>query len=168
MALCLPARRGGPASRRCKPNGSPKLAWAYLEAVQTYCDSANPKRDVEIAWQLAKAADAADDKSPFLVWAHHWLMAPLLQWHDRDFEHSIVEAEAVIRMAPYDARAHGALSYSLANAGKLDEAIEWGEWAFRHDPNKWSLISVNLSWAYFLAGRYEESLLYSKDYGRDL
>jgi tetratricopeptide (TPR) repeat protein len=85
-------------------------------------------------------------------------MTFLYQWHEQDFERSVAEAEAAIQMVPYDALSRAALAGSVASAGRVDEAIEWSKESMRRDPTglEWGI--GYLSWAYYLAGRYEDAL----------
>jgi adenylate cyclase len=85
-------------------------------------------------------------------------MAVLYQWHDQDFERSIVEAKAAVQMVPYDAFSLAVLGNWLAAAGRTDEAIAWIEGALRRDPQGPPWWTGNLAWAYYLGGRYEDSL----------
>jgi len=136
-----------------------KLAWTYeQDVVERRSD--DPARDIERAWTLAREADALADKSRHVIWVNHWLMAYLHEWHEGDFDRAVAEAEAAVRMVPYDALSRAGLSFYVANAGKLDEAIEWASWAVRREPHPPAWWGANLAWAYYLAGRHQEALAY--------
>jgi adenylate cyclase len=85
-------------------------------------------------------------------------MAKLAQWCKEDYELSIVEARAAIKMAPYDATSRADLAEYMANAGQIEVAIEWLQEAISRDPDGPEWYRANLAWAYYLAGQYESSL----------
>ncbi len=60
---------------------------------------------------------------------------------------------------PDDALSRVGLSFYLANAGKLEQAIEWASWSLRREPHPPAWWGANLAWAYYLAGRYQEALV---------
>ena len=131
-----------------------KLAFTYSNAVELYC-SDDPRRDIERAWTIGREALAAEDKSRLTVWLGHWLMAVLYQWREQDFDRSVNEAEAAARLVPYDARSRASLSFYLANAGRLDRAVEWSSWAMKSPDGKFAC--QNLAWAFYLMGKHEDS-----------
>jgi adenylate cyclase len=133
------------------------MSWTYLEPTLDQWTKPSDA-DIELAWQFGKEAEAAADKSRLEIWLSHWLMAQLYQWHEEDFERSVIEAEATVQIAPYDGFSRSVLSWNLASAGKTDQAIEWAEEAIRRDSNSPDLWQGNLAWAYYLAGRDEEAL----------
>jgi adenylate cyclase len=134
-----------------------KLGFSYMEPIVEGW-SEPTEDDIETAWQFGKQAEAAENKSRLETWLCHWLMAVLYQWHDQDFERSIVEAKAAVQMVPHDALSLAALGNWLAAAGRTDEAIAWIEGALRRDPHGPPWWTGNLAWAYYLGGRYEDSL----------
>jgi adenylate cyclase len=133
------------------------LAWTYLEPTVDQWTKPS-EADIEVAWRFGKEAEAAVDKSRLEIWLSHWLMAALYQWHEQDFDRSVVEAESTVQIAPYDGFSRVALAFYLANAGRTDEAIEWVNEAIRRDPNAPGSWQGNLAWAYYLAGRHEDAL----------
>lgn len=141
-----------------------KLAWTYEQDVAER-RSDDPARDIARAWALGREADAIAGKSRHAEWVNHWLMAYLYEWHGGDFDRAAAEAEATIRMVPYDALSQAGLSFYLANAGRLDEAIKWASWAMRREPRPPAWWGANLAWAYYLAGRYPEALTALGDNG---
>jgi tetratricopeptide (TPR) repeat protein len=48
------------------------------------------------------------------------------------------------------------LAFYLANAGKLDRAVEWSSWATHGPYAKYGY--QNLAWAYYLMGKYQDAL----------
>ena len=141
-----------------------KLAWTYeQDVVERRSD--DPARDIERAWILGREAEAIPDKSRHAAWVNHWLMAYLHEWHGGDFDRAATEAEAAVRMVPYDALSRAGLSFYLANAGKFDEAAEWASWALRREPHPPAWWEANLAWAYYLAGRPQEALALLRDKG---
>ena len=131
------------------------MAFSYMHGLEVP-SSLDPTGDLRRAWKLATEADPAAGRSPFTAMLHSWLMAGLCQWHEGDFDQSVALARQTIRMAPYHVRARAHLSLVLANAGRIDQAIEWAEWAMRHNPRHGFV--CNLAWAYYLAGRYEDAI----------
>ncbi len=131
--------------------------FTHIWAVMNFA-SDNPPADIDAMWRLAKEARALLTGSPLVAWKVHWLMAFADQWHDQDFSGSVEEAQAAIALVPYDPLCRNDLSWIVANAGYFDEAIEWARLAIRHDPNGPSWYFINLVWAYYLAGRYQEAL----------
>ena len=85
-------------------------------------------------------------------------MTFLYQWHEEDFERSVLEAEATVQIAPYDGFSRSSLAGYLARAGKTDEAIEWIKEAVRRDPKGPEWWIGNLARAYYLGGRHEDAL----------
>jgi DNA-binding SARP family transcriptional activator/TolB-like protein len=120
--------------------------------------SEHPEQDLDRAWQLAGEAALADDKSRLELWLSRWAMAKVAQWCKEDYERSVAEAEATIKLVPYDATSRADLAELMANAGKTDEAIEWLREAVRRDPDGPEWYRGNLAWAYYLAGRHEDAL----------
>ena len=116
-----------------------RLAWTYNIDNTLYGPFENCRESAETAYKLGREVEDAKNKSRFLIYLSHVLMAYAYQWHGKDFDRSVKEAEAAVEMAPYDATMRGALAYELVNAGKLDEAIEWASWALAHDAQKSSV-----------------------------
>ena len=85
-------------------------------------------------------------------------MAKLAQWCKGDFEISVAEARAAVRMAPYDATSRADLAELVANAGETGLAIEWLQESLRRDPKGPEWYKGNLAWAYYLDSRHEDAL----------
>jgi adenylate cyclase len=133
------------------------ISWTYLEPTFELWTKPSDA-DIELAWRFGKEAEAAPDKSRLETWLSHWLMAQLYQWHEVDFDRSVIEAEATVQIARYDGFSRSVLAWYLASAGRTDQAIEWAEEVIRRDPNSPDWWQGNLAWAYYLAGRHEDAL----------
>jgi len=120
--------------------------------------SEHPDQDLENAWRLGGEASLIPDHSRSERWLTHWVMAKLAQWCKEDFERSVAEARAAIKIVPYDATSRADLAELMANAGRSDDAIEWLQEAVQRDPEGPEWYRGNLAWAYYLAGRYEDAL----------
>jgi DNA-binding SARP family transcriptional activator/TolB-like protein len=133
------------------------LSAHYRHAVEVGW-SADPKRDLETAWQLGQEASLAVQRTREELWVSHWMMAKLAQWCKEDFERSIAEAKSAIKLNPYDSTSRADLAELMANAGKTQEAIEWLQDSIRRDAKGPEWYKANLAWAYYLAGHHEEAL----------
>jgi tetratricopeptide (TPR) repeat protein len=140
------------------------IAWTYLEPTFELWTKPS-EADIEAAWRFGKEAEAAADKSRLEIWLSHWLMAQLYQWHEEDFDRPVIEAEATVQIAPYDGFSRSVLAWSLASAGKSEQAIAWAEEAIRRDPGSPDWWKGNLAWAYYLAGRHEDALAALQEMG---
>ena len=134
-----------------------KLAWTHVWMVMNF-QSEDRAADLEAAWRLARAAERSEPKSPLTEYVLHYAMAFLYQLRDDDFGRSLAEADAAYRFAPYDSMLRSDLSFFLANAGHLDDAVAWAQWAVDHEANPPDFYWNNLGWALYLAGRYEEAI----------
>ena len=135
-----------------------RLAWTYMTEADTYGPFENCRETAETAYKLGREAEEAKNKSRFLIYQSRKLMARAYAWHGEDLDRSAQEAEAAVEMSPFDAELRGSSAFYAANAGKLDEAIEWASWAVAHDSQKNPFAKGNLAWALYLAGRNEEAL----------
>jgi|SRR5271166_2512040 len=61
-------------------------------------------------------------------------------------------------MAPYETMSRADVSYRLANADDVDEAIALAEWAVSHGPNAPQWYYSTLAWAYYVGHRYDDAL----------
>jgi adenylate cyclase len=132
------------------------LAANYRYAVEAGW-SEQPDEDLAMAWQLAEQASLTAYSSRYDEWVSHWMLAKLAQWCKRDFERSVAEATRALKLLPYDATSRADLAELMANAGKTDEAIDWLLESIKRDPQGPEWYRGNLAWAYYLAGRYEQS-----------
>lgn len=86
----------------------------------------------------------------------HWLLAWQKLWRGDD-EGAIRDAEAALRLVPYDILSRADLGHVLAAAGQLNEATELTKWAARNEaPEGWQG-AMELAWTDYLAGRYREA-----------
>jgi tetratricopeptide (TPR) repeat protein len=132
------------------------LAANYRYAVEAGW-SKQPDEDLAMAWRLAEQASLTAYKSRYDEWISHWMLAKLAQWCNQDFERSVAEAARALKLLPYDATSRADLAELMANAGKTDEAIDWLLESIKRDPQGPEWYRGNLAWAYYLAGRYEQS-----------
>ncbi len=134
-----------------------KIAASYMQKL--YNDwSDDPWRDTEMAWKMGTEAAAIPHKSRLETLLSHWMMAPVYQLHDADFERSVVEAQAAAKLVPYDAFARADLASYLVSAGKYDLAIEWLEESIRRDASPMDFYFAYLAMAYYFADRPAESV----------
>lgn len=135
-----------------------KIVFSYTRSLfREWSD--DPTGDMAIAWKLGTEAQAIERKSRLATWLGHWTMVYLYQWHKGDFERSVTEAEAAIALVPRDPLSLIDLSWFMANAGRLDKAIEWGEEALRLQPDGPEWMHSNMAWVYYLADRSAEALI---------
>ena len=88
----------------------------------------------------------------------HWLYALVLA-SERDFDRALSEAETAISFAPYDASLIGNLSVVPIMSGAPGKALEWIEFAAKHDPNAAKDMSYKRGWALRVLGKPEDSLV---------
>lgn len=134
-----------------------KLAWTHVWMVMNLQTDDMPA-EVEAAWQLARAAERVEPKSPMTVFLLHYIMAFLYQLHDNDFARSVEEAREALKLAPYDPLLRTDLSFFMANAGHQADAVDWARWAVAHEADPPAFYWNNLGWALYLAGRYEDAI----------
>ena len=134
-----------------------KLTWCFLSRVWNHV-SENPREDIKRAWAQAQSAKNAPSQSHLATYLLHWVMATLYQYRGGDFTRSVDEAKAAVAMAPYETEARAGLSYRLANAGDVGEAIAWVERAASNDPSPPHWFYVVLAWDYYVGQRYDDAL----------
>jgi tetratricopeptide (TPR) repeat protein len=132
------------------------LAFLYRYAAET--GPGDREQNLEAACRLGREVEQAPQKTRYEEWLSHWLPAKLAQWCEEDFGRSVIEIDRAIAMAPYDASARADLAELLANAGRLDTALEWLHEALRRDPRPPDWYYRNLAWTYYLSGRHDEAL----------
>lgn len=134
-----------------------KIAFTYIRDV--YWETTDdPWGVTEKAWKLGTEAQAIEHKSRLETLLSHWVMVPLYQLHEGDFERSVVEAMTAGDLVPYDAFARTDLGSYLVNAGKYDLAIQWLEDSIRRDPSPQDFAYGALGIAYYFADRPSDSL----------
>jgi adenylate cyclase len=100
-----------------------RLAWTYVVENNVFGPLENCRTTSDIAYKLGREAEEAKNKSRFLIYQNLKLMAHVYGWHG-ELDRSIQQAEAAVGMSPYDAELRSSMAGFIANAGKLDEAIE--------------------------------------------
>ena len=88
----------------------------------------------------------------------HWVFAHVLVT-ERNFGRALSEAETAISLAPFDAFLIGNLSVVPLMSGRPDKALEWIEFAAKHDPSSARAMNYNRGWALRILGKPEDSLV---------
>ena len=108
---------------------------------------------------LAAHAVELDDRDP---WAH--LALGYVAFTRRRTDEAVDEFQHALDLNPNFAAAHGFLGHALVLDGRSDQAIAHSEQAIRmspHDPQN-ALFNVGLAAAHYLAGRYNEAIVYGR------
>jgi len=134
-----------------------RLAWTYVVENNVFGPFENCRAISDIAYKLGREAEEAKNKSRFILYQNLKLMAHVYGWHG-ELDRSVQQAEAAVAMSPFDAELRSSLAGFVANAGKLDEAIEWTLWAQAHDQQNNNDVKINLAWTHYLAGRSGEAV----------
>jgi TolB-like protein/Flp pilus assembly protein TadD len=133
------------------------LAFALLISRQVGWISMEPEVNEPAA--LAAHAVELDGKDP---WAH--LALGYVAVARRRTDEAVDEFQRALDLNPNFAAAHGYLGLALALDGRSDQAIAHGDQAIRmspHDPQN-AVFNVNLAAAHYLAGRYNEAIVYGR------
>jgi tetratricopeptide (TPR) repeat protein len=133
------------------------LAFALLISRQVGWISMEPEVNEPAA--LAAHAVELDDKDS---WAH--LALGYVAVARRRTDEAVDEFQRALDLNPNFAAAHGYLGLALALDGRSDQAIAHGDQAIRmspHDPQN-AVFNVNLAAAHYLAGRYNEAIVYGR------
>jgi adenylate cyclase len=109
------------------------------------------------AGELAQQAMLLDETLP----GPHNLLGTVNLWQ-RQYDQAIAEGERAIALDPNDATSYMQLGNFLTLAGRPEEAIGLIEKAMRLNPRYSPMYTLNLSFAYRMAGRYEEALIPGK------
>jgi len=128
---------------------SGRLAWTLAEL----------EEHVPEAQKLATKAMSLDNSDP---WAH--LALGFVAYTKRSTDEAVEEFTRALDLNPNFAAAHGYLALALALADRSKDAITHGEQAIRmspHDPQN-ALFNVSLAAAHYLAGRYNEAIVYAR------
>ena len=115
--------------------------------------SADPNADAARGWTLLEEARREPDLSRLETWLLHWLSAWHAWLHLGDFKRATEEAEAAIRLVPYDPFSHADMSEVMMSAGHPERAVEWLQFALAHDPRPMAHWSNVLGWAFYHTGR---------------
>jgi adenylate cyclase len=105
------------------------------------------------AGELAQQAITLDESLP----APHLVLSTMYVWK-RQHEQAITEARRAVALDPNDANSYIILGNILIFAGQTEEAIEVVKKAMRLNPRYPPNYLFNVSFAYRVAGRYEEAL----------
>jgi len=82
--------------------------------------------------------------------------------YERDYENAIREAQKAIELAPGAAAPNHSLARALCFSGRSYEAIDYFKKAIRIDPFPSAATYLELGYAYFLTGNYEDAVRVSK------
>lgn len=129
------------------------MAWTRIsEASNAWSD--DPRVSLEAARDSAIAAITADAGEPFgfavLGWVHIWL--------ERNFERGLGEQLRAIALNPGSAQFRSLHAYSLAYAGRSEQAISELDETMRLDPHHPELHHVFYGRALFNLGRYTDAI----------
>jgi TolB-like protein len=144
--------------------GSPALnllmAGAFLQEQTDLGPFVDCHEKFALAWKYAGEADKTKNKSRWLAYFHHYVIAKLYTLYAGDFDRSVQEAEATMEMAPNEVMTRSSLSDWLSFAGRHDQAIEWASAALRQEHNAAfaMFLKPNLAWSLYNVGRYGEAL----------
>ena len=133
------------------------LAFALLVSRQVGWISIEPEVNEPAAF--AAHAVELDDRDP---WAH--LALGYVAFTRRRTDEAVDEFQHALELNPNFAAAHGFLGHALVLDGRSDQAIAHSEQAIRmspHDPQN-ALFNVGLAAAHYLAGRYNEAIVYGR------
>jgi adenylate cyclase len=133
-----------------------KLGWYHFTSGFSFWSDDIPA-EYRKAGKMVREVLAKDNLSPQVKRYAHWLFALVLA-AERDFDRALSEAETAISLAPYDASLIGYLSVVPIISGAPAKALDWIEFAAKHDPNAAKDISYKRGWALRLLGKPEDSL----------
>ena len=132
---------------------------AYLLLISRQVGWISMEREVNEPAAIAAHAVELDDRDP---WVHPALGYVALTRRRTDA--AVDELQRALDLNPNFAAARGFLGAALTLDGRSDQAIEHLEQAIcmsPHDPQN-ALFNVNLSAAHYLAGRYNEAIVYAR------
>ena len=112
-----------------------------------------PNQALQRAQDLAQKALSLDETS---APAHVLLGAVYRFWMQYDL--AIKEYERAIELNPNDAKSYAELGAILNYSGQTDKAIQALETALRFNPHSWESHLMQLGLAYYLKGRYNDSI----------
>jgi adenylate cyclase len=107
--------------------------------------------------KLVREVLAKDNLTPQVERLAHWLFAFVLM-QERDFAHSVDEAEAAVAMGPYDGFVMANLTDVLIASGQYDKALDWLAKAEARDPSRKMFYGRQRAYIHRLAGQYEQSI----------
>jgi TolB-like protein/Tfp pilus assembly protein PilF len=115
-------------------------------------------RSFDQALEMLQKAIALDDSLPL---AHQFLSAVYV-WGKKQYDRAMAEAQRAVALAPNDADGYQNLGGILVWVGRPEEAIGLIEKAIRLNPRHPPIYLQALSFAYRIAGRYEEAIVPAK------
>jgi adenylate cyclase len=133
-----------------------KLGWYHFMAGLNVWSDDIPA-EYHKAGELVRSVLASDDLSPQVKRLAHWLFAWVLA-SEHDFDRASAEAETAISLAPYDAFVIGHLSQVALMAGSPGKALDWIDFAAKHDPNAAKSLNYIRGWALRVLGKPEDAL----------
>jgi tetratricopeptide (TPR) repeat protein len=124
----------------------------YFRAVSGWVE--DPDAALARAEDAAKRAIALGD--PGAGARAHGTLGTIYTFNGR-VDQALGEVDRAIQLNPSDSRAHSLRAGVLVWLGRIDEAVASGEKSRRYDPSLGSDAGFNLSYAYYLAGRYADA-----------
>ena len=137
----------------------PRYAMAYVGLGRTYSDlfgygwSEFPVQALEQTYDLARKALSLDESTP----SAHALLGEVYR-HRMQYDLAIKELERAIELNPNDANSHAELGAVMNYSSRPDDAIVMLETALHFNPNMLPHHYMQLGFAYYLKGRYEDSI----------
>ena len=137
----------------------PRYAEAYVALGVNYFEAVSygwtefPDQALHRAYDLAQKALALEEANAS---AHRLLGAVYLRWAQYDLAAS--ELRRAIELNPNDAESYGALGSVMLYSGRTEEAIQSMETELRFNPHFGPGDFMELGLAYYLGGRYEDSI----------
>lgn len=138
----------------------PQYASAYAAIAWTRLDdfwfgwTEFPKQALQKAHDLAQRALSLEESNAS---AHNILGSVYLRRAQYDL--AVSEFQRAIELNPNDARSHKSLGGAMLYQGRPDEAIKLLETGRRFDPNMGPGDYMHLGLAYYLNGRYDDSIM---------
>jgi adenylate cyclase len=137
----------------------PQYASAYVALASTYIADANlgwtefPDQALQQARDLALKALEIDKSN---AEAHAALARVYIRWEQYDL--TISELQQAIDLNPNDAQSYSILGRNFLYLGRTEEATRLLEASLRFDPDTDPVTFMTLGLAYYLKGRYEDSI----------
>jgi len=130
----------------------------YIHQIDTAMGVSKSRREsLEKATRYAKKAQSLDEKD-FVG----YMAIVGVYLAKREYENAVKMAQKAIDLAPGAATPYAKLGQVLCFSGRSPEAIDYFKKAIRMDPFPSSSYYLELGYAYFLTGNYEEAVRVSK------
>ena len=133
-----------------------KLGWQHMVRAYTFV-SDDPQADFQTAGHLARQVLANDHLSPQVARLANWLLGYALV-QEKDFEGAIAASEKTAALAPYDMFVLSRLMMVLVQAGRFDQALQWGNRVAARDPALGWSYNYGRGWAYLALEKFGEAL----------